>query len=129
MFRRRIDVGSDSRDRAVGRIDASHAEIRDLHDLFVGSEQKVLRFDVAMNHAALVRVRESGANLFEIKQDSLKRQRPRFCECKKVAAGKILENDVMESRSGKIDGGAVSESIYHIWMSNTIERHCFVLKV
>jgi hypothetical protein len=82
-----------------------------------------------MNHTALVRVRETGADLFQVEQDSLQRQRPGFRECKKIAAWKILENDVVKSRSDKIDGGTVSETIYHIWMSNTIERYCFVLKV
>ena len=35
----------------------------------------------------------------------------------------------MKSRAGKIDGGAVSETIYDIWMANAIECDCFVLKV
>jgi hypothetical protein len=82
-----------------------------------------------MNHAALVRVRETGADLFEIEQNSLQRQRSRFRERKKIAAGKILENDVVKSGAGKIDGSAVSETVYYIWVTDTIERDCLVLKV
>jgi hypothetical protein len=46
-----------------------------------------------------------------------------------VASGKILEHDVMKSRAGEIDRGAVSETIDYVWMSHAIERDCFVLKI
>jgi len=88
-----------------------------------------LRFDIAMDHAALVCVRKTGADLFQIEQNPLQRQRPSFRECEKIAAGKILENDVMKSRAGQIDGSAMSETVYYIRMSNAIECNGFVLKV
>src|SRR6185503_8226925 len=116
-------------DRAFDSVDPSHAEVSNLHDFFVGGEQQVLRLDVAMDHAAFVCVRKTGANLFQIKQDSLKRQWARFSKRKQIAAGKILENDVMKSRAGEIDGGTVSETVYDIWVSNAIECNGLVLKI
>ena len=41
----------------------------------VGGQQKILRFDVAMDHAALVRVGQAGTDLFEIEERLLDRQR------------------------------------------------------
>ena len=82
-----------------------------------------------MNHATLVRMCEAGANLFEIEERSLKRQRPSLRECKHISAGQILEHNVVKSRAGEIDGRAVSETVYDIRMANAIERDCFVLKI
>ena len=75
---RRIDVCSDSSDRAVHRVDAGHAEVCNLHDLLVSSQKQILRLDVAMNHATLMRVSEPGADLLEIKENSRERQRVCF---------------------------------------------------
>src|ERR1043165_82981 len=129
VFRRRINIGSYACDRAFTFVDASHAEVCDLHDLFIGGEQQVLRLDVSMNHAALVCVCKTGADLFQVEQSFLKRQRSRFRERKEIATRQILENDVMKSRAREIDGGAVSKPVYYIWMTNTIESNRFVLKV
>jgi hypothetical protein len=35
----------------------------------------------------------------------------------------------VKSGAGKIDGSAVSETVYYIWMADTIERDCLVLEV
>src|ERR1044072_291616 len=124
-----MDIGSDSRDRAFSRSDTSDTEVCNLNDLFVGGKQQVLRFDVSMNDAAFVCVRKTGADLFEIEQGSLKRQRSRLGQREKIPTGKILENDVVKSNAGEIDGGAVTETIYHVWVTDAIESHGFVLKV
>ncbi len=88
-----------------------------------------MRLDVAMNDAALVRVREAGANLLEIKERPLNRQRPRPREREHVATRKILEHDVVKRRAREIDCGAVSEPVYYIWMTHAIECNRFILKV
>src|SRR5215211_4053289 len=82
-----------------------------------------------MDHATLVCVCESGADLFEIKERFLERQRSRLRKSKQVATRQILEHDVMEGRAREIDGGAVSKTVYNVRMANAIERDRFVLKV
>ncbi len=93
------------------------------------AEHDVAWLDVAMNHAALMRVCQSGTDLFEIEERFLKRQRACLRERKQIAARQIFQHEVMESRSRKINSRAVSEAIYDVWMANTIERDCFVLEV
>src|SRR6185295_14374584 len=100
-----------------------------LHRLLVGSEQQILRLDVTMDHAALVRVRKSGTNLLEVVKRSFDRQRVRLRKLKQIAAGKILEHDVMKRRAGEVDRRAVSQTIYHVGMTHAIKRHCLVLKI
>src|SRR5689334_4110482 len=82
-----------------------------------------------MNNAAFVGVRETGTDLLEIEERTLNRQRPRARQRVHVAAGKILEHDVMKRRAGEIDRCSVSETIDDVRMTNAIERDGFVLKV
>src|SRR5689334_22823497 len=82
-----------------------------------------------MNNAALVRVRETGTDLLEIEERTLDGQRTRARQRVHVAAGKILEHDVMKRRAGEIDRCSVSETIDDVRMTNAIERDCFVLKI
>src|SRR5688572_14759856 len=94
VFGRRIDVCSDARDRAFSRIEPCDTEVSNLHDLPILGEQQVLWFDIAMNDAALVGVRETGTDLFEVEQRALDRERARSRERKHVAAGQVFEDDV-----------------------------------
>ena len=68
MFRGRIDIRADASDHALGSFQTRHSEVSNLYDLAVGAQQKILRFDVTMNHSTPMRVSQAGANLLEIKQ-------------------------------------------------------------
>ena len=46
-----------------------------------------------------------------------------------VAAFHILQNDVMEDRPVEVTRRAVSEPADHIWVTDSIERNSFVLKI
>src|SRR6266498_2258021 len=46
-----------------------------------------------------------------------------------VAAGKILEHDVMKSGPSKIDSSPVAKTADDVWMSHAIEGNRFVLEV
>src|ERR1044071_9275238 len=82
-----------------------------------------------MNHATLMRVRQSGTNLFQIEKRFVHRQGMIACEGLHVAAGKIFEHQVMESNSGEIDCSAMTKTADDVWMTNAIQRYCFVLKI
>ncbi len=73
VFGRRIDICSDSRNRTIIRVETGNTEVGNLHGFLIRSKQKVLRFDIAMDDAALVRMCETGTDLFEIEEGSLKR--------------------------------------------------------
>src|SRR2546423_10055707 len=111
MFGRGVDVRADARDRAIERLDLGNAEVSDLNRLAVGREQQVLRLDVAVNHVALVRVSESGADLFEIMERALKRQRIAPTECGHIAAGQVFEHEIMESVTGEVERRAMTEAV------------------
>src|ERR1051325_4300799 len=98
MFRRGVNVRPYARDRALARLYLGDAEVRDLDCFLVSREQKVLRLDVAVNDAAIVRVREPRADLFEVKQYALKRVRLLAVARRHVAARKIFEHEVMKGR-------------------------------
>ena len=72
---RGVNVGADARDSALGGLDFGDAEVRNLDRALVCGEQEVLRLDVAVYDAVLVRVRESGADLFEVEERAFERQR------------------------------------------------------
>src|ERR1051325_4941957 len=82
-----------------------------------------------MNHATLVRVRQSGTNLLEIKKRFVHRQGMIAGESLHVAAGKIFEHQVMESNSGEIYCGAMPKTTDDVWMTNAIQRYGFVLEI
>src|SRR5688572_33346100 len=82
-----------------------------------------------MNHATFVRVSQAGTDLLEIEQRALNREGTCSRQRKHVAAGKIFEHDVMKRRTGQVDRGSVSKTVYHVWMANSIECNCFVLKI
>src|SRR6478672_7131926 len=54
VFRRRIDVGADTSNYSFSRVQTGNPKVRNLDDLPVSCEQQILRFDIAVNHAALV---------------------------------------------------------------------------
>jgi hypothetical protein len=49
-------------------MDAGDAEIGDLNNVFVFGQQKVLRFDIAVNYSVLMGVPQAGTDLFAIMQ-------------------------------------------------------------
>src|SRR5437764_7957196 len=75
MLRSRVNVCADARDGAIGGFDFRNSEVSNLYRLLIGSQEKVLRLDVSMNHPILVRVGESGRNLLEIEQRAFQAQR------------------------------------------------------
>ena len=75
MLRRGVNVRADARNRALSGLDFGDAEVCDLDRVLVCREQKVLRLYVAVYNAVLVRVRESGADLFEVEERAFERQR------------------------------------------------------
>ena len=62
-------------------------------------------------------------------QRALNRERPRARQRKHVAAGKILEHDVVKRRPREVDRRSVSKSINDVWMSNAIERNGLILEI
>ena len=66
MFGRGVDVSADPRDRAFAGIEAGDTKVSDLYYFFVAGEQQILRFDVAMNHTALVCVSQAGTDLLQV---------------------------------------------------------------
>ena len=72
---RGVNVRADARDCALGGLDFGDAEVSYLDRVLVCGEQEVLRLYVAVYNAVLVRVRESGAYLFEIEERAFERQR------------------------------------------------------
>src|SRR5688572_13638015 len=76
-----------------------------------------------------MRVRKSGRNLFEIKQCLIDWQGALPRESSHVAARHVFENYVMKRCAGEIDSGAVSEPADDVWMTNTIQSDCLVLKI
>ena len=63
MLRSCINVGANARDGAVRGFKSSDPKVSDLHGFAIRCQQKILWFDVTMNHPTLVRVGEAGANL------------------------------------------------------------------
>src|ERR1044072_3605276 len=129
MLGRSVDVCADARDGAFISVQTRDAEVGNLYDLPIAGQEQVLRFDVAMNDAGTVCVRQPGANLLEIKKRFLNRQRTTTRKRRHVSARKILEHDVVKSSSGQVDRGAVSEAADDVGMTNAIQSYCFVLKV
>src|SRR2546423_5286893 len=74
MLRSRVNVRADARDGAIGGFNFRDPEVGNLYRLLIGSQQKVLRLDVSMNHPLLVRVGESRRNLLEIEQPPVQAQ-------------------------------------------------------
>src|SRR5439155_9190259 len=72
---RGVDVCADAGYCAVGGSEFRDAKIGDLHDLMIRGEQKVLRFDVAMNDPAFMCMREPGADLLKIKERAIQSER------------------------------------------------------
>src|SRR5262249_15617029 len=87
------------------------------------------RFDVAMDYAALVRVRKSGANLLQIKQGAIQAQRLTTAERGHVTAAQVFEYDVMKSRAIQIDRRTVSQTTDGVRMADAVQSNRFVLKV
>ena len=129
VLRGRVNICADARDGAFVCSQTRHAEVSDLNYLAIGSQQQVLRFYVAVNHAVLVRVSQAGTNLLQIKQSLLERQRIAARKGSHVATRKIFEDDVVKRCAGQIDCSAVTEPANDIWMTHAIKRYCFVLKV
>src|SRR5713226_6569563 len=129
VFRRRVDVCADARDRTIGRFEFSHAKVGDLNGLLIRGEQKVLRLDIAMNHPAFVRVREPGADLLKIKKRTVQPQWLAPAERRQITAAQVFEHDVVKRRAGEIDRRAVPQPADDVWMTNAIKRSRFVLEI
>jgi len=71
MFRRRINVGSNPRDRALVGREPRHPKICDLDNLPIGGKQKVLRLDITMDNAVLMGKTQTCANLFQVAEGLL----------------------------------------------------------
>jgi hypothetical protein len=63
-----VDVCADPGDRAFSRLKPGDTKVSNFDNLSVGREQKILRFDIAVNHAAPVRMSQSGADLLEVEE-------------------------------------------------------------
>src|SRR5216683_324101 len=82
-----------------------------------------------MNNATLMRVRQAGTNLLEIEKRPVDRQGVLARKRRHVATGQVLQDDVMKSSAGKIDGGAMAQPVDNVWMAHAIKRDCVVLKI
>src|SRR5713101_8132003 len=129
MRGRGVDVCADARDRAVGGFEFGHAKIRNLHGLMIGREQKVLWLDVAMNHPALMRVSEPGADLLKVQKGAVQPERLAPAERRQIAAAQVFKHDVMKGCAAEIDRRAVSQTADDIGMTHAIKRRRFILKI
>src|SRR5262245_1577906 len=82
-----------------------------------------------MDHAALVRVSEAGADLLEIEERLFHRQGTVSRQRRHVATGQVFEDQVMKGGTVKVDSGAMSQAVDHVWVSHTIKRHRFILEI
>ena len=80
-------------------MDARDTEIGDLYRLPVFGEQKVLRFDVAMDDPVSMRVAEAGTNLLDVFQRILHRHYAFAAKLLQVAARHVFENKVVKDRA------------------------------
>src|SRR2546423_13128805 len=90
VLRRGVDICADARDGAVSSLKPGDTEIGNLHDLLIGSEQKVLRLDIAVNDARFMRVRQTRANLLKKEHRAFKIERLSSRQRRKVSATQIL---------------------------------------
>src|ERR1043166_4463559 len=121
VFGRCVDVCTNTCDGAFVGSQTSHAKVSYLHDFAIGSQQKILRLDIAMNHATCMRMGQSGTNLLEIEKRAVNRQRVAARERRHVAARKVFKHDVMKGRAGEIDGSAMPKTPDDVWVANAIE--------
>src|SRR5690349_17693712 len=82
-----------------------------------------------MDHATVVRMCESGANLLRVKRGSFQVERFAPTQCRQIAPAQEFEHDIMTSYAIEIDSGAMPEPADDVGMAHAIERNCFVLKV
>src|SRR5438046_4957003 len=129
MLRRGVDVRAHPSDNAIRCFQLRHPKVGNLHRFMIRSKQQILRFDVAMNHAAGMSVRQTRANLLQILKCAIEFQWRLPAQHRQVTPAEILENDVMKSCSAKIDGSAMAKATDNVGMADTIEGDCLVLKI
>src|SRR6266699_948708 len=129
MLRRSIDVSTDSSNRAVACLEFCDPEVRNLDYTLIGRQQKVLRFDVAVNHVALMRVSESGANLLQIIHRLFQPERLASSARRQITTAEKLQYQVVKSHSVQIDRRPMPQAANDVRVSNSIQRDRFVLKI
>jgi hypothetical protein len=110
-------------------MDTGDAEIRDFDGGPVGGEQKILRLDVTVNYAATVSMLEPGANLLDICKSRTARDMALAARPLQIAAGHILEHEVMKDCALEVACCAMSEPANDIGVPDAIEGDRLILKV
>src|SRR5262249_32619034 len=105
------------------------AEVGNLYRRSIFGQQEILRLDVTMNHAALVGVRETGANLFKVSQRPIQRQCFRPAEPGEIAAAQIFQHQIVKGSLVEIDSRPVTQAADDVRMPPAVQRNRFVLKI
>src|SRR5262245_7250666 len=82
-----------------------------------------------MNHLPAVSKGERAANLFEIRDGLGQIQRTIPAQREQIAAGHILEHEIVERRLFQIRSCTMPEPANYVRMANFIQGYGFVLKV
>src|SRR5947209_607663 len=88
-----------------------------------------MRFNVPVNDAAIVGMSQACTYLFYVADRAFERNAAPPDRVLQIAAGHVLEHEVMESHSDQVTSGAVSDPAYYIGMADAVERRRFVLKI
>src|SRR5256885_3491854 len=129
MLRRGIDVRADARNGTVAAFEARHAKVGNLQGFAIARQQEILWLDVAMDDAALVRVREARADLLQIEERAIEAEFLFAAILRHVAPAEIFQHQIMKRGAIEIECGAVTEAADDIGMTNAIEGNCFILKI
>src|SRR5438105_1856997 len=92
-------------------------------------EQKILRLDVAVNDALLMRMTEARAYLLDVSEAVLETYFLPPNKLLEVAAGHVFENEIVEYHSVQVAGGAVADPADDIGVPHAVESDGLVLKI
>src|SRR5437588_1865272 len=82
-----------------------------------------------MDHAALVCMREAGADLLQIEEPAIEAEFLFATILRHVPTAEIFQYQIMKGGAIEIERGAVTKAADDVGMADTIERNCFSLKI
>src|SRR5205814_469146 len=92
MLRRGIDICADARNCAIATFKPRHAKVGNLHGFAIARQQEILRLNVAMDDAALMRMREAGTDLLQIEERAIEAEFLLATKLRHVTAAEILQH-------------------------------------